>query len=117
MARVSTYNTDTDVSGNDKVLGSDISGATKNYTLDSIGEYFTKNNVVSVNSIDPEFLGLHKSSLHDIQIETKQNAIESFVGVLNNTANQSMIETTALNAAAGLLVGNVVDNFEDGVEL
>ena len=76
-----------------------------------------KNNVVSVNSIDPEFLGLHKSSLHDIQIETKQNAIESFVGVLNNTANQSMIETTALNAAAGLLVGNVVDNFEDGVEL
>ena len=48
MARVNTYNTDTDVSGNDKVLGSDISGATKNYTLDSIGEYFTKNNVVSV---------------------------------------------------------------------
>ena len=76
-----------------------------------------KNNVVSVNSIDPEFLGLHKSSLHDIQIETKQNAIESFVGVLNNTANQSMIETTALNAAGGLLVGNVVDNFEDGIEL
>jgi uncharacterized membrane protein YkoI len=48
MARVNTYNTDTDVSGNDKVLGSDIGGATKNYTLDSIGEYFTKNNVVSV---------------------------------------------------------------------
>ncbi len=76
-----------------------------------------KNNIVSVNSIDPEFLGLHKSSLHDIQIKTKQNAIESFVGVLNNTANQPMIETTALNAAAGLLVGNVVDSFEDGLEL
>jgi len=76
-----------------------------------------KNNIVSVNSIDPEFLGLHKSSLHDIQIKTKQNAIESFVGVLNNTANQPMIETTALNAAAGLLVGNVVNSFEDGVEL
>jgi anthranilate phosphoribosyltransferase len=76
-----------------------------------------KNNIITVNSIDPEFLGLHKSSLHDIQIKTKQNAIESFVGVLNNTANQAMIETTALNAAAGLLVGNVVDSFEDGVEL
>jgi anthranilate phosphoribosyltransferase len=76
-----------------------------------------KNNIITVNSIDPEFLGLHKSSLHDIQIETKQNAIESFVGVLNNTANQPMIETTALNAAAGLLVGNVVNSFEDGVEL
>ena len=76
-----------------------------------------KNNIVTVNSIDPEFLGLHKSSLKDIQIQTKQNAIESFVGVLNNTANQSMIETTALNAAGGLLVGNVVNSFEDGVEL
>lgn len=76
-----------------------------------------KNNVVSVNSIDPEFLGLHKSSLKDIQIKTKQNAIESFVGVLNNTSNQSMIETTALNAAGGLLVGNVVNSFEEGVEL
>ena len=76
-----------------------------------------KNNIITVNSIVPEFLGLHKSSLHDIQIKTKQNAIESFVGVLNNTANQPMIETTALNAAAGLLVGNVVNSFEDGVEL
>jgi anthranilate phosphoribosyltransferase len=76
-----------------------------------------KNNIMTVNSIDPEFLGLHKSSLHDIQIKTKQNAIESFVGVLNNTANQPMIETTALNAAAGLLVGNVVNSFEDGLEL
>ena len=28
-----------------------------------------------------------------------------------------MIETTALNAAAGLLVGNVVNSFEEGVEL
>ena len=58
-----------------------------------------------------------KSKLNDIQIETKQDAIESFVGVLNNTANQSMIETTALNAAGGLLVGNIVNSFEDGVEL
>ena len=28
-----------------------------------------------------------------------------------------MIETTALNAAVGLLVGNVVNSFEDGIEL
>ena len=37
MARVNTYNTDTDVAGNDKVLGSDISGATKNYPLKRLG--------------------------------------------------------------------------------
>ena len=48
MARLNTYTTDTDVAGNDKVLGTDIGGATKNYTLDSIAEYFTKHNVVNV---------------------------------------------------------------------
>ncbi|MEK0347923.1 MAG: anthranilate phosphoribosyltransferase, partial [Nitrosopumilus sp.] len=56
---------------------------------------------VLMNAIDPEVIGLHKSSLKDIQIETREDAIKSFVGVLNNTANQAMIETTALNAAGG----------------
>ena len=76
-----------------------------------------KNNKVLMNAIDPEVVGLHKSSLHDIQIKTKQDAIKSFVGVLNNTANQAMIETTALNAAGGLIVANISKNFEEGVEL
>ena len=72
---------------------------------------------VLMNAIDPEVVGLHKSSLKDIQIQTKEDAIKSFVGVLNNTANQSMIETTALNAAGGLIVANISNNFEEAVEL
>ncbi len=72
---------------------------------------------VLTNAIDPEVVGLHKSSLKDIQIKTREDAIKSFVGVLNNTANQAMIETTALNAAGGLIVANIANNFEDGVEL
>ena len=65
-----------------------------------------RNEQILMNAIDPEVVGLHKSSLKDIQIETKEDAIKSFVGVLNNTANQAMIETTALNAAGGLIVSN-----------
>jgi anthranilate phosphoribosyltransferase len=76
-----------------------------------------KNDKVLMNAIDPEVIGLHKSKLKDIQIKTKKDAIESFVGVLNNTANQAMIETTALNAAGGLIVANISKNFEEGVEL
>ena len=72
---------------------------------------------VLMNAIDPEAVGLHKSSLKDIQIQTKKDAIKSFVGVLNNTANQAMIETTALNAAGGLIVANISNNFEEAVEL
>jgi anthranilate phosphoribosyltransferase len=76
-----------------------------------------KNDKVLMNAIDPEVVGLHKSSLQDIQIKTKEDAIRSFVGVLSNTANQAMIETTALNAAGGLIVANISKNFEEAVEL
>jgi len=76
-----------------------------------------KNDKVLMNAIDPKVLGLHKSSLQDIQINTKEDAIKSFVGVLNNTANQSMIETTALNAAGGLIVANICKNFEEAVQI
>ena len=76
-----------------------------------------KNDKVLMNAIDPEVLGLHKSTLQDIQINTKEDAIKSFVGVLNNTANQAMIETTALNAAGGLIVANISKNFEEAIEL
>ena len=69
------------------------------------------------DSIDPEVVGLHKSKLGDIQIQTKKDAIKSFVDVLNGTANQAMIETVALNAAGGLIVAGIVNNFEEGVEM
>jgi len=76
-----------------------------------------KNDKVLMNAIDPEVLGLHKSTLQDIQISTKEDAIKSFVGALNNTANQAIVETTALNAAGGLIVANISKNFEEAVEL
>lgn len=78
---------------------------------------FLKNGKMLANVIDPEIIGLHKSSIKDLQIKSKEEALKSFVSVLNNSANQAMIETTALNAAAGLIVGNVVKNFDDGVEI
>jgi len=78
---------------------------------------FLKEGKILTNIVDPETVGLHKSSIKDIQINTKEEAVKSFVSVLNNSANQAMIETTALNAAAALIVGNVVKNFDEGVEL
>ena len=76
-----------------------------------------RNGKPMMNSIEPEVLGLHKSKLKDIQIKTRKEAIESFVGVLNNTANQAMIETTVLNAAGGLVVANIAKNFEEAVQI
>lgn len=76
-----------------------------------------RNDKVLMNAIDPTVVGLHKSSLESIQIKTKEEAIQAFLNVLNNTANQAMIETTALNAAGGLIVANIAKNFEDGVDI
>ena len=78
---------------------------------------FLRNGEVSRDIIDPEELGLHKSKLEEIQIKTKNDAIRAFVGVLNNTANQAMIETTALNAAGGLVVGEISKDFREAVDL
>lgn len=76
-----------------------------------------RNDKVLMNAIDPTVVGLHKSSLESIQIKTKEEAIQAFLNVLNNTANQAMIETTVLNAAGGLIVANIAKNFEDGVDI
>jgi hypothetical protein len=48
MARINTYVTDADVQGTDKVLGTETGGATKNYTLKGIGDYFSQNNIITV---------------------------------------------------------------------
>ncbi|TBR24078.1 MAG: anthranilate phosphoribosyltransferase [Candidatus Nitrosotenuis sp.] len=78
---------------------------------------FLKNNKTETSVIDPEKFGLHKSSISDIQISSKAQAIQAFLSVLNGTANRSMIEITILNAAGGLMVSNIAENFEDAIEI
>ena len=76
-----------------------------------------KNNTITKMTLDPQEVGLQKGNISDIQISSKEDAIESFVNVLDDSANKTKIEITALNAAGGLIVSNIVDNFTDAVEL
>jgi len=76
-----------------------------------------KNNIITKMTIDPQDVGLQRGNLSDIQIVTKEDAIKSFVDVLNDTANKTKIEITALNAAGGLIVSDIADSFGDAVEL
>ena len=76
-----------------------------------------KNDKITSRVIDPIALGLHKSELKDIQIKTKTDAIKSFITSLDGSANQAMIETVAINAAAGLIVANVAETFEDAINI
>ncbi|MBM2852512.1 MAG: anthranilate phosphoribosyltransferase [Candidatus Nitrosotenuis sp.] len=78
---------------------------------------FLKNNKTETMIIDPEKFGLHKSTIKDIQISSKNQAIQAFLSVLNGTANRSMTEITILNAAGGLMVSNIAENFGDAIEI
>ena len=76
-----------------------------------------KNNVITKMILDPQKVGLQKGNISDIQINSKEDAIKSFVSVLNGSANKTKIEITALNAAGGLLVSDIADSFADAIEL
>ena len=75
------------------------------------------NNEITEFIINPTDYNIEKGNLSDIQISSKQEAIDAFVRVLNNTSNKTMKEVTMLNAAGGMLVGGMCDRFDDGVEL
>ena len=76
-----------------------------------------KDRKLEKSTINPQELGLEKSDVKDIQISTKEEAIKSFVDVIKNTANQTMIDVTALNAAGGLIVSNVAKDFQQGLDI
>jgi anthranilate phosphoribosyltransferase len=96
------------------------------HSQDGLDELSTtaKNNVCFLHDgkieklvVDPQKLGLRKSTIKDLQVTTKQDAIKAFLSVLNGTSNLPMQEITALNAAGGLIVANIAKNFDDGIEL
>jgi len=76
-----------------------------------------KNNAITNMILDPQKVGLQKGNISDIQISSKEEAIKSFVTVLDGSANKTKIEITALNAAGGLIVSDIADSFTDAVEL
>jgi len=76
-----------------------------------------KNNEITKMTLDPQKVGLQKGNISDIQISSKEDAIKSFVTVLDGSANKTKIEITALNAAGGLIVSDIADSFTDAVEL
>lgn len=67
--------------------------------------------------LDPVKLGLQRANLGEIQISTKKEAITSFVSVLDGTGKKPAIDITALNAAAGFIVGGLTDKFDEALEI
>ena len=84
----------------------------------------SKNSICHLNNgkitreiLEPTEFGLSRIRLSEIQVHTKDEAINTFVSVLNGTAKQSQIDITALNSAAGLIVGGVTNSFVEAVQI
>ena len=78
---------------------------------------FLRDGKIGETIIDAQRFGLHQAMISDLQISSKQEAINAFVSVLKGTASRAMTEITALNAAGGLIVANLVQDFEEGLEM
>ncbi|MEM3089489.1 MAG: anthranilate phosphoribosyltransferase [Candidatus Nitrosotenuis sp.] len=78
---------------------------------------FLQNGKITDILLDPQQLGLQRAMLSDLQISSKQQAIKAFLSVLDGTANRSMSEIAMLNAAGGLVVGNIAKDFGEGLEI
>jgi len=76
-----------------------------------------KDGKISLKILNPADLGLANAGLGDIQVYSKEDSIKAFVTVLKGTANKPMIEVTALNAAAGLIISDMADDFHDAVPI
>jgi anthranilate phosphoribosyltransferase len=76
-----------------------------------------KDGKISLKILNPQDIGLAKSSLGDIQVSSKEEAIKAFFSVLRGTANKSMTEVTALNAAAGLVISDIAHDFSDAIQI
>ena len=64
--------------------------------------------------VNAKDVGLHESQLQDIRVNSRRDAMDAFVGVLNGTACRAMIETAALNASGGLVVGGIAEDLAEG---
>ena len=89
----------------------ELSTTSKNYI------YQLNKGEVTSSVLDPTELGLSKAKLQDLQVSTGDEAINAFVSVLNGTAKKSMLEITALNAAAGLIVGGFSEKFDEALSI
>jgi len=85
MARINSFPLDTNVSKDDKLLGTDEGGATKNFSVSSIGEHFAQSSAITIAGQLVSKFGMAVSQVGDGgmyvnggEVEPALSAITSF---------------------------------------
>ena len=75
-----------------------------------------KGGEVTQGAINPKDYGMEESALSDLQVGgSAEDAAWAFANSVSGDAPRALVETVALNAAAGLVVAGVADRFSDAV--
>lgn len=105
MARISTYQRDTVVTKNDKVIGTDSSGSvTKNFNLEDIANFFSNTNAIGIaGQINLKFV----TDIRDVQTIS----FDALGG--NNTTFNNVTEVVVSNLDAdNNNIGNFIERFD-----
>ncbi|MXY37853.1 MAG: anthranilate phosphoribosyltransferase [Cenarchaeum sp. SB0664_bin_35] len=75
-----------------------------------------RNGSMTTSHIHARDLGVCESPLSDIIPDTRAESLEYFVKGISGSASDGIVNTTALNAAAGMVVAGTVDTIPEGFD-
>ena len=77
---------------------------------------YTENGTIE-DTINPASLGIKDCYDADMRVNDEMEAFMAFIEAVSGKANHTMVQTTALNAAAGLVVAGMCDTISEGYNI
>ena len=104
MGRISNYSQDTDVTKSDKLLGSDSGGSTKNFSLESVSDFFKNTNAAGVVG---QFVWQYKTTTPDSgQVRPTFSSGSTFANVTSLKVNKYIKgDTNSMQNILSLIAG------------
>lgn len=72
---------------------------------------------ITEDTIEPASLGIQKCQDVEMRVDGASAALGAFVGAISGYANHTIVQTTALNAAAGLVVAGMCNTIHEGYQM
>ena len=119
MARITSYALDTTPDKNDKVIGSDAGGETRNFSFEGISNFFNTSGLINLNGVVEQFITVDTSNLHQGKFSrvgggtgVSFSSISSLKVSLHNLNNVDVSEFFDHLVGQGFKISNV-DNLNE----
>ncbi len=75
-----------------------------------------KDNEVKEYDLDPKSIGFEYSSINDLSVNSRDDAVRIFLDAINGNAKSPVEDIAVLNASAALIIGDKADGFSDAID-